>query len=622
MWTTSAGVFARINGVSVQLDAAGGAVADGDKGDVVVSGSGAVWSIDGAYTAAVQDRANHTGTQAASTVTGLAAIATSGSAADLSAGTVPAARMPAHTGDVTSAAGSTALTIANDAVTNAKLANMAAGTIKGNNTGGAADPVDLTVAQVKTMLAYTAGDVGAQPLDGDLTALAALSGTNTIYYRSAANTWSPVTIGANLTFSAGTLAAAGGGGVSDGDKGDVVVSSSGSVWTVESAAGDFAVTGVATAPQIGVNTTPNSTRRLSVQSEESQFSHNGSSHTLRINKSSGLNDAKVQFSNALSARAEMGLIGSTDTTLRTSPDGSTWNDALTVNTAGEATVWKPLTLPANATPAAPAAGNIALFGRSVAGRMLPAIIGPSGIDTSLQAFLGSNRVAMFLPLGNGTTSTSHGLAYASTGTGTASNFATTNRYSRMRGLEYLVTTAATTAVVGFRGAALQFTVGASTAGDGGFLSVLRWGPATGVATTTHRAFAGMRGSTAAPTDVEPSSLTNIVGMGWDAADANVQMMHNDGSGTATKIDLGAAFAVPTVDRASAYEIALFAAPGTPQLLGYRVTDLVSGAEASGTITTDLPAVTQALTPWSYISVGGSSSVIGMKVFGHYIETDY
>lgn len=54
-----------------------------------------------------------------------------------------------HTGDVT---GSTALTIANDKVTNAKLANMAANTIKGNNTAASADPKDLTVDNVKDML--------------------------------------------------------------------------------------------------------------------------------------------------------------------------------------------------------------------------------------------------------------------------------------------------------------------------------------------------------------------------------------------------------------------------------------------------------------------------------------
>jgi hypothetical protein len=56
------------------------------------------------------------------------------------------------TGDVTTAAGANAATIAADAVTNAKLANMPANTVKGNNTAGVADPVDLTIAQLTGML--------------------------------------------------------------------------------------------------------------------------------------------------------------------------------------------------------------------------------------------------------------------------------------------------------------------------------------------------------------------------------------------------------------------------------------------------------------------------------------
>jgi hypothetical protein len=50
-----------------------------------------------------------------------------------------------------------------------------------------------------------------QPLDADLTSLAAASATNSIYFRSAADLWAPVTIGANLTFTGGVLAAVGGG---------------------------------------------------------------------------------------------------------------------------------------------------------------------------------------------------------------------------------------------------------------------------------------------------------------------------------------------------------------------------------------------------------------------------
>jgi hypothetical protein len=47
----------------------------------------------------------------------------------------------------------------------------------------------------------------SQPLDADLTSLAAASAVGAIYYRSAPDTWGPVTIGSNLTFASGTLSA-------------------------------------------------------------------------------------------------------------------------------------------------------------------------------------------------------------------------------------------------------------------------------------------------------------------------------------------------------------------------------------------------------------------------------
>lgn len=68
-----------------------------------------------------------------------------------------------------------------------------------------------SASAARTALGLAIG-TDVQAFDADLSALAALSGTNTIYYRSAANTWSAVTIGSNLSFSGGTLSASGGGG--------------------------------------------------------------------------------------------------------------------------------------------------------------------------------------------------------------------------------------------------------------------------------------------------------------------------------------------------------------------------------------------------------------------------
>jgi hypothetical protein len=83
--------------------------------------------------------------------------------------------------------------------------------VSGGGGGGIPDaPSDgktygrLNAAWTDLALAYQ--PIGNyQPLDGDLTSLAAASGTNAIYYRSAANTWGPVTVGTGLLFSGGNL---------------------------------------------------------------------------------------------------------------------------------------------------------------------------------------------------------------------------------------------------------------------------------------------------------------------------------------------------------------------------------------------------------------------------------
>ena len=280
-----------------------------------------------------------------------------------------------------------------------------------------------------------------------------------------------------------------------------------------------------------------------------------------------------------------------------------------------------------ASPATPPASQVNLYGTDIGLNGVPGFIGPDGVLHTIQSDLGEFNIARFAPQGTtGAVATDNSIAVSVTGVATATVIAPTNLHAMMRRVELLVTTAAATAVAGLRAVNNQWRVGKSAAAPGGFLTRIVWGPATGVATTTNRAFCGMR-INAAPTDVEPSSLLNIVGMGWDAADTNIQMMYNDGTGTATKVDLGASFPVPTVDRQEVYEVQLFSPSSLTQSVSYRViryntTDKTILAQASGTLTTDLPVVTQLLVPAVQMSVGGTSSVIGLAVMGILVATAY
>lgn len=71
------------------------------------------------------------------------------------------------------------------------------------------DPSNTTMDETGTneRVAWSTIASAFQPIDADLTALAALSGTNNLYYRSGASTWSSVTIGTALDFNGGTLSA-------------------------------------------------------------------------------------------------------------------------------------------------------------------------------------------------------------------------------------------------------------------------------------------------------------------------------------------------------------------------------------------------------------------------------
>ncbi len=556
-------------------------------------------------------RANHTGTQLAATISDFATAVAATAAVTANTAKVTNAT---HTGEVT---GSTALTIAADAVTNAKLANMAANSIKGNNTAGSADPADLTVAQVKTLLAYTAADVGAATTaqanathTGEVTGATALTiaadvvdntklanmAANTVKVRAAASLGDPsdlalaasqllgrgatgdvaaITLGTNLSMTGTTLNASGSGG-------SLTVQDEGS--TLSTAVTSLNFTGA------GVTATGTASVTVNIPG--------GSGGGDVVGPASSTDNALTRFDLATGKLIQ--------------------NSTVTLDDAGA------FTLPRITTPATPAVNKMNLFVTQLAEKDHLAFMGSDGDLNTIQSNLGKFNLYRFQPSAGSATLVGHGLAVSVTGTATLAAPAVTNLHSMMARVESLVTVAATTAVAGIRGSNSICRVGRDANAPGGFFARVVWGPATGNVATS-RGFGGIR-TNSSPTDVETSSLFNLIGMGWDAADTNIQFMHNDNSGVATKIDLGANFPAPTVDRSQVYEVQLYSPNSLTQTVYYRViryntTLKTIAAETTGTVTTNLPPVTQLLAPQVHLSVGGTLSVVGVALMGFYILSE-
>lgn len=117
----------------------------------------------------------------------------------------------------------------------------------------------------------------------------------------------------------------------------------------------------------------------------------------------------------------------------------------------------------------------------------------------------------------------------------------------------------------------------------------------------------------------PSAFLNCIGVGCDAGDANLHVMHNDGAGSATKINLGADFPARGA-AADLYLLELSCAPNGSDVT-YTVTRLNTGDVATGTINADLPAGGTALRTFFGVNAGpsGAGGAAVAACFWHYAE---
>ena len=150
----------------------------------------------------------------------------------------------------------------------------------------------------------------------------------------------------------------------------------------------------------------------------------------------------------------------------------------------------------------------------------------------------------------------------------------------------------------------------STAQMCGFRATWLFGISDAVLNTSARTLCGFHTAVQPVIDTaEPSALTDVLGVGHDSGDTTLQVMHNDGTGSATKINLGANFPTNTVST-DAYRVSFTAEAGSTDI-AYLVERLNTGHTASGTITTNTP--TALMRPSCRRTTGGSATAVSLNI---------
>lgn len=277
-------------------------------------------------------------------------------------------------------------------------------------------------------------------------------------------------------------------------------------------------------------------------------------------------------------------------------------------------------LAVNNSATTPSSGNVKLITTSNTGVTGLNVVEPNGLITHLQASLGQKKVSRFITKGNSTTTETSGLSLGGIGTATSVDVDFTNMHMFVKHLDYRAASSST-AVAGLQGSSKQYGRG-DIDRVGGVTMYVRFGPSIGIDTaTTYRMFCGFIRTTSSPSDSDPSGQTDCVGVGIDTADTNLQFMHNDASGSATKVDLGANFVRDIVPQTKMYQLILHCKANGDSYY-YNFTDLSSNVTTSGSVSSDIPAKTTLLTPRLYISVAGVTTAIGMAIADIFIESDY
>jgi hypothetical protein len=188
-----------------------------------------------------------------------------------------------------------------------------------------------------------------------------------------------------------------------------------------------------------------------------------------------------------------------------------------------------------------------------------------------------------------------GVVMSSSASTLAQAVSSTNFATKQIRLKYYASTVSGGRYTGTRGSALLWYI------HGGFKFVCDFNISDTSYSAGCQQFYGLAGQITdlaygTATGILVSTLTNIIGVGNETGDANLQVFHNDGTGTATKVDLGVNFPANRTAGAistTVYSIKLYNECMSTDVK-YEVKNNETGSIANGTISTNLPLTSQGL----------------------------
>lgn len=279
-------------------------------------------------------------------------------------------------------------------------------------------------------------------------------------------------------------------------------------------------------------------------------------------------------------------------------------------------------------PSTPSAGQLQVYSKSVSGRMMLKVKGPSGLDWQAQPALFGNNVVLYVP----NTATSVGLNFGTpwvAGTTVSHPQPTSGIYTQMKrtvSANVITTPNQALGVSSIASTAAQFYRG-NAAGLGGFFFFARFGfeILADTAPNATRLFVGLQSGTTNILVADTVPAISCIGLWHDTTDDadTIKLLTKNGT-TATKNTLDGSPTTP-YSTGQAYDFFMFAKPND-SVVYYRLDNMNTGATlCDSSISVTLPLSTVFMGPVVGMSNGTANIVAAKTAIGVnriYVESDH